>query len=189
MASEGEELPGLTWPQRDAIIWRARAVSDRALRRERMVGWLGGMPWEQFVTFTFRPRLTRNGRMKRPDLAWARRLLRAALNGLNRSLFGKRYGKHRRGLVMVLCWEPHKDGKPHAHALVRGCPASVTYEMLNNWFYKRVGIARWHPVKPGAIKYVTKYCMKEGQDEMWEVLGPTEVPPVGPLFDERAAQG
>lgn len=189
MGSEGEELPGLTWRERQRMIWRAREVSDRALRREAMVDWLSGIRWEWFATFTFAPRLTRLGKTMRPDEKWARKLLHAAINGLNRALFGKRFRRRGQGLLVILCWEPHRDGMPHAHALVRGCSTAVTYGMLKEWFYRHVGIARWYPVKPAAVKYVTKYCTKAGQDETWEILGPTAAPPGGPLFDGRAAQG
>ena len=36
--------------------------------------------------------------------------------------------------------------------------------MLKEWFFHRVGISRWYEVKDGAIRYVTKYTTKSGQD-------------------------
>jgi hypothetical protein len=191
MASEGEGLPGLTWRQKDRLLWRTRAAREREHRREALLAWLASIPWQWFATFTFAPRATRKGTLVRPHLAWARGLLHAALNRLNRVLFGKRYAKRWQGLLVFVAWELHKDGKPHAHALVLGCPAHVTYQQLKEWFFKELGIARWHPIEPGtpAIAYVTKYCLKEDQDELWEILGPTESLPAGPLFPERVAQG
>ena len=91
-----------------------------------MVEWLAGHPWQWFATFTFAPRLKRSGKMVRPHFEWAQGLLHAALNRLNRSLFGRRYARRRQGLVMLLCWELHQDGMPHAHELVRGCPEHVS---------------------------------------------------------------
>lgn len=56
---------------------------------------------------------------------------------------------------------------------------------LYRWVSSRVGIARSFPVEKGEAeaRYVTKYALKEDQDQMWEVLGPTETPHAGPLFE------
>ena len=191
MGSEGEELPGLTWREKEELLWRARAARERVERRQAMLDWLAGIPWQWFATFTFGPRPTRSGKLVRPHYSWANGLLHAALNRLNRSLFGRRWARRRQGLTVLLCWELHKDGMPHAHALVLGCPPEVDYRWLKEWFRQELGFSRWYPVlkKAGAIRYVTKYCLKEGQDERWEVLGPTESLPAGPLFDERESQG
>ena len=190
-------LPGQTYRQREESRRRAHECEERWERHKTLPDWLAGLGWQWFVTFTFRHRhrwtdsklwhtehdpQKREERFKgrKPGKLLAGKLLRKALNGLNRSLFGKRYRKRGQGLTLFLAWEPHQDGTVHAHGLVRGFPEHQLpkwdHLKLNDFFWSRTGIARWFRIDEDQYqraRYVAKYVTKAGNEDEWEILGPT----------------
>ena len=106
-------------------------------------------------------------------------LFERAFHQLNRELFGKYYYKRGEGLLVFVAWEEHQDGTPHAHGLVKGFSpeqrAEWQFLRLNDFFFERLGIARWYPIDGDDFKrakYVAKYCTKAGGEDNWNLLGP-----------------
>lgn len=198
-------LPGQTWRQCLKSEERAHRIAEQRERRRLFPKWLAEQGWEWFVTFTFRKRYGRHDTKlwhtehdearreerfygKKPGKLMARKLLLRAINTLNRKLFGKRYATRGEGLTMVLAWEPHQDGTAHAHALARGIPElkreEWTFFRLNDFFWQRIGMSRWFPIESDDEKrarYVAKYVTKSGNEDEWEIIGPTQKNPT--LFE------
>lgn len=183
MASEADGHQFEHWRKRDDWERRRRERVESALRRKIFPMWLAGCGWQWFVTFTFKPRPTKSGRKVRPGYEWAKKLLHRALNKMCVVLFGRRYRRRGHGITLLIAWELHQDGRPHAHALAMGVPNSLTYQDLNGWFAERTGWAKWLPMRKGAAEYVAKYVAKGGVEAEWEIYGPTRKLPKGPLFE------
>ena len=88
----------------------------------------------------------------------------------------------------------------HVHALVKGMPYAKLEEWpwrkLNDFFWDRIGSSRWFPIKDDDEErayYVAKYVTKAGNEDEWEIVGPTKQDPTlfesspGTTLERRAA--
>lgn len=116
---------------------------------EALADWLARYPWDQFGTFTTAPGHGQES------------LLR-----LHRRWSGELHKLVGRPLRQAVFLEPHRDGRPHLHALQFGLRCPVDHLVQENlWTRISTGIARVEPIIGGAIEYcvkATRYVSKEG---------------------------
>lgn len=131
--------------------------------RSAWVDWLGELPWQWFVTYTFADR-------KHPESAdkafryWMSKFQQVQ-TGANH--WYKPRNKHRTiRWIRGLEWQ--KRGVIHYHALMYAPPASTSLqvvsrtEWVNQWHHIAGGFARIDHVSgaAGALSYLTKYAVK-----------------------------
>lgn len=153
---------------------RVRFEREESARlREELPNYFATLGLNAYVTWTFKPRLTRHGRLKRPKGEWARKTLLTSFNRLNRLLFGRHWKDKRVGLYGVLCWEAHADGHPHVHGMMSGVEG-VPRRELELWFARETGWCSWKTITEAdkrVAQYISKYITKDSSADLWEFYG------------------
>lgn len=166
-------IPGQTYAEEERSLRQAFASKEAATLRDALPQYFASLGLSAYVTWTFKPRRTRSGKLKRPKGEWARKCLLTALNRLNRRLFGRTWQRDRVGAFGVLCWEKHADGHPHVHAMVGGVER-VPRRDLELYFAAETGWCDWHPITAAderVARYISKYITKDADADLWEFYG------------------
>ncbi len=79
-------------------------------------------------------------------------------------------------IQFVCVFELQKDGVPHLHCLLAGCPA-INGGVAQEHFFKNWGISRWKIYQPGgkAPRYLGKYLQKEVIELYYGAGGPYDM--------------
>jgi len=139
---------------------------DKNSTREIRDAWcefLGRWDWQWFCTLTFRD-------VVHPESADKSFLY--FTSRLNRQLYGPRwYKKAHGGIPWVRALEYQRRGVIHFHALFANVEGVRRLSWMDEWF-EIAGIARIEPIndKWAVRRYVTKYCLKEGEIELGGAL-------------------
>lgn len=130
--------------------------------------WIGGQPWDLFVTLTSEKQTHPEAMLKR---------FRYCMNKASDSVYGRRWSEKGLGLQWVVGLERTKQGWPHSHAVVRfpgvsirGPEGKAIFD-LGHW-QKRMtetGGFAWLEIprsEQAVVQYVTKYVVKDGELEL-----------------------
>ena len=147
-------------------------MAAKAELRDAWIEFLAGYSFQWFATFTFADRVHPEAAMKK----W-----RLFSNNLNRVLYGRRWHKTCHGGVWwILGIEYQKRQVLHFHALM-GSEEDLnqTARRLTwmDYWNEIAGFARIEAIRSNdaALRYVTKYVVKDGEIEFSKNLrGPTQ---------------
>ena len=131
--------------------------------RDAWCQFLGQWPWEWFCTLTFRD-------IVHPEAA--DKSFRYFTSKLNRQLYGPRwYKKAYGGIPWVRALEYQRRGVIHFHALFADVAGVRRLTFMDTW-NEIAGFARIEAIlnKWAVRRYVTKYCLKEGEIELGGAL-------------------
>jgi len=168
-------------------------ISNKAIRNA-WCEFLGRWDWQWFCTLTFRD-------IVHPEAA--NKSFRYFTSKLNRQLYGPRwYKKAYGGIPWVRALEYQRRGVIHFHALFADVEGVRRLSWMDEW--DRIGgYARIEAIKDkwAVRRYVTKYCLKEGEIELGGALSkparlllnqiPSRIPaqPALPLTTDSDAGG
>jgi hypothetical protein len=167
-------LPGMTERERERWLKHAFERDEASKLREALPEYFLDLGLDLYATFTYKERPTRNGKRVRPKGEWAKKCLHITIAQMNRAIWGKRWSKRKHGMFGVICWEKHKDGHPHAHALFGGLPPHIPVADMQQWFTDRLGwcvVKRIGPADRRVAQYVSKYITKDSSGDAWEFYG------------------
>ncbi len=136
--------------------------SQRAIRNA-WCEFLGQWQWEWFCTLTFRD-------IVHPEAA--DKSFRYFTSKLNRQLYGPRwYKKAHGGIPWVRALEYQRRGVIHFHAMFSAVEGLRRLTCMDEW-NEIAGFARIEAIvdKWAVRRYVTKYCLKEGEIELGGAL-------------------
>jgi hypothetical protein len=164
---DGRLNHGLQGPRVKAPAWTDTEV-DRSALRDAWAGFLSPIPFQWFATLTFETNVHPEAALKR---------YRWFTNGINRTLYGRRWEKRPdSGIHWVVASERQKRGVVHLHALM-GDPNDLNQiarrlTWMDKW-QEMAGFARIEAIRSddAALRYVTKYVMKDGDIEFSKNLG------------------
>lgn len=136
--------------------------------REAWGAWIGGQPWDLFVTLTSTKQTHPEAMLKR---------FRYCMNKASDHVYGRKWSDRGQGLQWVAGIERTKQGWPHSHAVVRfpGCDirgqegrAIFDLGYWQRWMTDTGGFA-WLQIprsEQAVVQYVTKYVVKDGELEL-----------------------
>jgi len=142
--------------------------SQKQLLRDSWVTFLSKYEFQWFATLTFEINVHPEAALKR----W-----RFFTNQLNRSLYGRRWQKKEHGgILWILGIEFQKRGVVHFHALmgaVDDLNARARRLTWMDYWNELAGFARIEAIRSdeAALRYVTKYVIKDGDIEFSKNLG------------------
>ena len=146
--------------------------SQKQILRDAWVTFLTAYEFQWFATFTFETKVHPEAALKR----W-----RFFTNQLNRSLYGRRWQrKVHGGIHWILGIEFQKRGVIHFHALMGSAEDLNQQARRLSWmdyWNELAGFARIDAIRSNeaALRYVTKYVVKDGEIEFSKNLGdPTQ---------------
>jgi len=137
-------------------------ISNKAIR-DAWCEFLGRWQWQWFCTLTFRE-------IVHPEAA--DKSFRYFTSKLNRQLYGPRwYKKAHGGIPWVRALEYQRRGVIHFHALFADIEGVRRLSWMDTWD-EIAGYARIEAIKDkwAVRRYVTKYCLKEGEIELGGAL-------------------
>ena len=144
------------------------AKSPKLVLRDAWVTFLTAYEFQWFGTFTFKSNVHPEAALKR----W-----RFFTNQLNRSLYGRRWQKKEHGgIYWILGIEFQKRGVIHFHALM-GAVDDLNKRARRlfwmDYWQELAGFARIEAIRSNeaALRYVTKYVIKDGEIEFSKNLG------------------
>ncbi len=147
--------------------WKYASVGDSRRSYDEygnaMGDWVASLAaWQWFVTCTLARENLSSG-FSEPGLGSARACLRELV-----VLSGAR--------SFICVFELQRDGVPHLHSLLAGCPA-INGGVAQEHFYRNFGISRWKIFKPGgkAPRYLGKYLQKEVIELYFGEQGPYDI--------------
>lgn len=143
---------------------------DRRALRDAWARFLSPIPFQWFATLTFEMNV-------HPEAAFKR--YRRFTNEINRELYGRRWEKQPHGGIhWIVATERQKRGVVHLHALMGDLNDLNLIARRLTWMDRwdeMAGFARIEAIHSGdaAIRYVTKYVIKDGDIEFSKNLGGT----------------
>jgi len=141
-------------------------ISNKDIR-EAWCGFLGQWDWQWFCTLTFRD-------VVHPESA--DKSFRYFTSKLNRQLYGPRwFRKAHGGIPWVRALEYQRRGVIHFHALFADVEGVRRLSWMDEWDHI-AGYARIEAIKDKwrVRRYVTKYCLKEGEIKLGGALSKPE---------------
>lgn len=130
--------------------------------------WIGGQPWDLFVTLTSEKQTHPEAMLKR---------FRYCMNKASDHVYGRRWSERGLGMQWVVGLERTKQGWPHSHAVarfpgvdIRGQEGRQVFD-LGYWQKKMTstGGFSWLQIprsEQAVVQYVTKYVVKDGELEL-----------------------
>lgn len=159
---------GLPGPHVKAHSRANAPVGEKQRLREAWAKFLGSIWFQWFATLTFENNVHPEAALKR---------YQRFTNDLNRELYGRRWMKQPLGgIYWVVAVERQKRGVVHLHALM-GDPDNLNVVVRRlTWMDKWneiAGFARIEAIRSNdaALRYVTKYVVKDGDIEFSKNLG------------------
>jgi hypothetical protein len=164
---DGRLNHGLQGPRVKASAYLGGGFDRQALR-DAWAEFLAPIPFQWFATLTFETNVHPEAALKR---------YRRFTNELNRSLYGRRWEKRpNAGIHWIAATERQKRGVVHLHALM-GDPNNLNLiarrlTWMDRWD-EMAGFARIEAIHrdDAALRYVTKYVIKDGDIEFSKNLG------------------
>ncbi len=159
---------GFQGPHVKAHLCEELPKSQKQLLRDEWVTFLSDYEFQWFATLTFETKVHPEAALKR----W-----RFFTNQLNRSLYGRRWQKKEHGGIhWILGIEYQKRGVIHFHALMGAENDLNTLARRLTWmdyWNELAGFARIEAIRSNesALRYVTKYVIKDGEIEFSKNLG------------------
>ena len=157
---------------------KVRPYDAHASRMQRLrdawADFLSPISFQWFATLTFETNVHPEAALKR---------YRRFTNNLNRTLYGRRWMKKpQRGIHWIVAVERQRRGVVHLHALMGDVNNLNRIARRLNWmdhWYNMAGFARIEAIKSddAALRYVTKYVVKDGDIEFSRNLGDVRRPP------------
>lgn len=119
-------------------------------------------------------------------IAFTQRVVNRFWVRMNERFFGRYWRRRGRQVRMFVPWEKQKWGALHAHPLIGGLPMEGE-EGEPNWRFREIhrawelaaldfGLAKPHAwLSPcesaGCVGYVAKYCTKDLDGDLWDLIG------------------
>lgn len=133
--------------------------------------WLGGRPWDLFLTLT-------DAGLSHPEHMYKR--TRYFMSLINRKLYGRNWSKRTEGIEHVIGLERQKRGSVHSHSLIRiptldvrdrhQFPLSYWHRVANDLGgFAKIELPK---CQGDVVDYVTKYVCKEGEIYLSYSLNP-----------------
>jgi len=116
---------------------------------------LDPVPWQWFMTLTFRDEI-------HPEAADKR--FRHLISMGNRELYGPRWAKKEKGIAWARAIEKQRRGVIHMHALVSGVGDLSPLSFMARW-HELSGFSKIEPIRNSLAvrRYVSKYVRKGGE--------------------------
>jgi len=137
-------------------------VLSKEVLRDAWIYFLRSYPLDWFCTLTF---------AKPPHPETADKAYHYWINKLNRSLYGKRWKQHNKGVYWVRAEERTKNNVIHYHVLLGDTEnlnvKARRLQWMDEWF-SIAGIARIEEIDShtNVVGYVTKYILKDCEIEL-----------------------
>lgn len=147
--------------------------TDRDALRDAWADFLGPVPFQWFATLTFETNVHPEAALKR---------FRRFTNDLNRRLYGRRWmNRADGGIYWIVAIERQKRGVVHLHALMGDSQDLNAITRRLDWmdYWNEIaGFARIEAIRSddAALRYVTKYVIKDGEIEFSRNLGDVRQP-------------
>jgi hypothetical protein len=141
---------------------------DKGALRDAWAEFLSPITFQWFATLTFETNVHPEAALKR---------YRRFTNEINRSLYGRRWEKHAQGGIhWIVALERQRRGVVHLHALMGDLNDLNQITRRLRWtdrWHEMAGFARIEAIRSddAALRYVTKYVVKDGEIEFSKNLG------------------
>jgi len=163
----------MTATERQAWGRRCRIREQRSAVGQAVTDWLHHLPFEHFLTVTFKPPAD----CGRHRLEFCQRCFKRLADEFSVRLWGPRWKLRRKktGLYGVVVWEKHKSGAWHAHALLAGTSGRLEYKELHKYVKddRYLGHSWIEPFRgehrERAVRYAAKYITKSPGS--WSAFG------------------